>query len=240
MIRILILFLTVFFIKMLGQGTVADYPKGMESYEGGEVQFYRDFHQILIDKGLKPCENKSEFYNLKIVVYEDTSVKYGIDNSETASKNKCALELGVKVLEYMNKWKPAVINGIKKTAVTSFLIVPDLMFSRYEDGYTAKDLARLLGLPGGINSFRAEVAKQIDLNGFVWTQPFKLVVNFSVSKEGKMENVKLQESSGNTEFDQRIIDGIKRMRKKKWTPAKRYGEPVESFYTLPLTFHPPK
>ncbi|SIT16259.1 protein TonB [Chryseobacterium ureilyticum] len=95
-------------------------------------------------------------------------------------------------------------------------------------------------MPGGMNSFRAEVAKQIDLSDFIWKEPFRLVVTFIVSKEGKMENIKLEESSGNTEFDQRILDGIKRIRKKKWTPARKNGEPVESFYTLPLTFHPPK
>ncbi|GEN71757.1 energy transducer TonB [Chryseobacterium lathyri] len=115
-----------------------------------------------------------------------------------------------------------------------------VIFSLKLSGQEAVQNSSKEAMPGGMNSFRAEVAKQIDLSGFVWTQPFKLVVNFSVSKEGKMENIKLQESSGNAEFDQRIIDGIKRMRKKKWTPAKRYGEPVESFYTLPLNFNPPK
>lgn len=237
-----LLLLPLLFIgaKGFSQNAIPDYPKGMDSYEGGEVQFYRDFHQILIDKGLKPCENKSEFYNLKLVVYEDATVKYGIDQSEAAAKNKCAFDLGVTVVESMTKWKPAVIKGVKKPAVTTFFIAPDIMFSRYKDGYIGNDLARLVGLPGGIKSFREEVAKRIDLSGFTWTQPFKLVVAFSVSKVGEMENIKLQESSGNAEFDQRIIDGIKSMRKKKWTPATRDGEPIESFYTLPLNFNPPK
>lgn len=95
-------------------------------------------------------------------------------------------------------------------------------------------------MPGGMNSFRAEVAKQIDLSDFVWNEPFRLVVTFFVSKEGKMENITLEKSSGNAEFDQRILDGIKRIRKKKWTPARKNGESIESFYRLPLTFHPPK
>jgi hypothetical protein len=55
---------------------ISYFPKGQESYDGGPVQFYKDFHQILIDKGLKPCENKNEFHMLKLVVYEDASVKY--------------------------------------------------------------------------------------------------------------------------------------------------------------------
>ena len=95
-------------------------------------------------------------------------------------------------------------------------------------------------MPGGIGRFREEVAKQIDLSGFVWNEPFNLVATFTVSKEGKMENIKLEKSSGNTEFDQRILDGIKRLRKKKWTPASKNSEPIESFFRLPMTFHPPK
>ncbi|WP_083996758.1 energy transducer TonB [Chryseobacterium sp. BLS98] len=95
-------------------------------------------------------------------------------------------------------------------------------------------------MPGGINSFRTEVAKQIDLSDFVWNEPFKLVVTFIVSKEGKMENVKLEESSGNAEFDQRILDGIRRIKKKKWTSASKNGEAVESFFRLPMTFYPPR
>ncbi|GEM_PF-5385585 len=55
-----------------------------------------------------------------------------------------------------------------------------------------------------------------------------------------MENVKLEESSRNAEFDQRILDGIRRIRKKKWTPASKNGVAVESFFRLPMTFHPPR
>lgn len=95
-------------------------------------------------------------------------------------------------------------------------------------------------MPGGKGSFRADVEKQIDLSDFIWNEPFKLVVKFQVSKEGKMENIKLVQSSGNAAFDERILYGVKRLRKKKWTPARRNGEPVESYYSIPMTFHPPK
>ncbi|WP_084694491.1 energy transducer TonB [Chryseobacterium vrystaatense] len=55
-----------------------------------------------------------------------------------------------------------------------------------------------------------------------------------------MENIKLVHSSGNAEFDERILYGVKRLRKKKWAPAKRNGKPVESYYSIPMTFHPPQ
>lgn len=114
------------------------------------------------------------------------------------------------------------------------------MFSLKVSGQEATQNSSDKSMPGGLNSFRAEVAKQIDLSDFIWNEPFKLVVTFNVSKEGKMENVKLEESSGNAEFDQRILDGIKRIRKKKWTPASKDGQHIDSFFRLPMTFHPPK
>lgn len=95
-------------------------------------------------------------------------------------------------------------------------------------------------MPGGMGAFRADVEKQIDLSDFIWNEPFNLVVKFQISKEGKMENIKLVHSSGNAEFDERILYGVKRLRKKKWAPAKRNGKPVESYYSIPMTFHPPQ
>ncbi|WP_175550346.1 energy transducer TonB [Chryseobacterium vrystaatense] len=95
-------------------------------------------------------------------------------------------------------------------------------------------------MPGGMGAFRADVEKQIDLSDFIWNEPFNLVVKFQISKEGKMENIKLVQSSGNAEFDERILYGVKRLRKKKWAPAKRNGKPVESYYSIPMTFHPPQ
>jgi outer membrane biosynthesis protein TonB len=52
-------------------------------------------------------------------------------------------------------------------------------------------------------------------------------------------DLQLVESSGNSEFDERILDGIKRIRK-KWTPARINNEPVNYRFSLPLSFSMPK
>lgn len=37
------------------------FPSDQHCYIGGFKDFYKDFHEILIEKQMKPCENKNEF-----------------------------------------------------------------------------------------------------------------------------------------------------------------------------------
>jgi len=217
------------------------YPHGQESYEGGELAFYKDFHTILMDKQLKPCENKNEMYLLKVIVNEDATIKYVKDdtNSEMAITNKCTYDLGLKVVSQMKKWQPATIDGVKQPAIASYYIYPEALFENYKEGYVLdSEPATFEGLSDGMNRFRSQVVKKIDLYGFQWKQSFKLVVLFTVNAEGNIEDVKLENSSGLPEFDKRVINGIKSV-KKKWKPANIQGFPVKYRFKLPLIFGNP-
>lgn len=237
------IFLLCFSLRLFSQVAASEYyiyPKDQEAYIGGQVQFYKDFHQILIDKKLQPCVNKDEVYYMKVLVNEDASIKYVKDhtNKEMAAENKCAYDLGLQVVRYMDQWSPAVIEGGKKQAVAGFFIIPDALFDHYKDGYIPEaEPASFQNIPDGINKFRDEVVKKIDLNGFKWDKGFKLVVVFVVNEEGKISEAQLEESSGMKEFDNRIINGIKNIRK-KWAPAKVGGIPVSYRFRLPLSFGP--
>lgn len=243
--RILLLGLIGVTVHLFGQVISSElyiYPKGQEAYTGGEVQFYKDFHQILIDKKLKPCENKSEFYYLKVLVNENSTVNYVKEETDTEmeTKNKCAHDLSLEVLEHMDRWNPVIVDGVKKKAVSSFFIFPDALFENYKEAYVPEVYpASFESLPGGINKFREEVARRIDLRGFEWKSAFKLVVIFVVERDGRINDIKLEQSSGIEEFDNRIIEGIKSVRK-KWTPGKINGVPVRYRFRLPLNFGPPQ
>lgn len=217
------------------------YPKDQFPYEGGEIQFYKDFHDILIANNLKPCEDKHESYNMKVIISETGSVKYLKDdsNNEMAEKNKCAYDLGLKVASKMTKWKPLIVDGEKKQAIGSFYIIPNDLFDNYKEGYFIDEkMAMFDGLSGGgINEFRKEVVKRINLTGYKWNQAFKMQIVFVVNRQGEMEDFKVMQSSGLPEFDQRVISGIKNVqKKKKWTPATINGEPVRYRFKLPLSF----
>jgi hypothetical protein len=110
--------LSILSLNTFGQTATSSlyyYPPDQQPYQGGNVQFFKDFHQILIDNNLKPCENKNEVYYLKVLINEDASVKYVKDtsNKESAEENKCSYELGLQVIKHMNKWNSAVVDGVK-------------------------------------------------------------------------------------------------------------------------------
>lgn len=215
-----------------------EYPKNQDFYEGGEVALYKDIHQVLKDSELQPCEDKKQIYLVKLLITEDGTIKYIKDdiNKEYAESNKCAYNLGLKAVSKMNKWKPLMINGEKKSSIASFHIFPDALFDKYKEGYVLQSTDALFeGSKDGINKFRSVLVKKIDISGFQWKEAFKLVSTFVVNKEGTIEDIKLENSSGVAEFDQRIINGIKSV-KKKWTPATIEGMPVKYRFRLPLSF----
>lgn len=58
---------------------------------------------------------------------------------------------------------------------------------------------------------------------------------FVVDTDGTIADVKFEQSSGVPEFDERIVRGIKSI-KKKWKPATIGGIPVKYRFRLPLAF----
>lgn len=62
------------------------------------------------------------------------------------------------------------------------------------------------------------------------------VVNFTVTKNGTIENVKILKSSGNKELDAEAVRALKAGLTEKWTPGTVGGKPVDCQYTLPVKF----
>ena len=60
--------LFILYSNSFAQDIYEQYPAGQTDYIGGNVQFYKDFHQVLKDKKLQPCENKKEAFSFRIVV----------------------------------------------------------------------------------------------------------------------------------------------------------------------------
>ena len=212
------------------------YPKGQDDYKGGNVQFYKDFHKILVEKNLKPCDNNKESYSFQVVVYPDDTIKYvKEENEEYLSKNKCAYDLSREVAKYLKGWKSAEVDGKKVAARTSFWIIPDELFRELKEGYDPVKDYKMPEYEGGINNFRQKVANSIDLSRFKLNGMLKVQVIFVVNLDGKISEVQLDESSGLKEFDDMIIKSISKI-KNKWTPGSIHEIPVRSRFRLPLAF----
>jgi len=230
---LLLLLLPVF---CFSQDILENYPAGQTDYIGGNVQFYKDFQEILKAKNLKPCENKTENLTFKLVVYPDKTVKYVKDEDpKSVTDNKCTFDLTREVLKYLKAWNPATVNEKPVAAVTSFLIIPNELFGELPANYDPiKDL-KMATYEGGINAYRKKVFQSINLSRFTFDGTFRLEVTFVVEKDGKISNIQLAQSSGLKEFDDMIINSIKSIRN-KWTPGTIHNIPIRSRFRLPLAF----
>jgi len=229
-------FSILFFSSFFSQDIYERYPAGQSDYNGGNVQFYKDFHQVLKEKKLQPCKDRNEGLNFRIVVYPDKKIKYvKTEDSETLEKNKCTFELAKEVAKYLKGWNPAVIDNQKVAAMTSFWIIPHELFQELQEGYDPVNDMQMATYEGGINNFRKKVFQGIDVSRFTFTGTVKLAVTFVVETDGKLSSIKLAESSGLPIFDDMIIKAISQI-KNKWTPGNIHGIPVRYNFRLPLVF----
>jgi hypothetical protein len=211
------------------------YPPNQTDYIGGNVQFYKDFHQVLVEKKLQPCANKEESLNFGVVIYPDNSIKYIKGKDPDEEKFKCTFDLTKEVLKYVKGWNPAVVDNKKVAAATSFLIIPNDLFSKLPDEYDTVGKMEMATYDGGMQTFRKKVFQSIDLNRFKFDGTFRLEVTFIIERNGSMSTVELAQSSGLQEFDKMVINSISKI-KNKWTPGKINGVPVRYRFRLPLAF----
>ena len=161
-----------------------------------------------------------------------------IENSPNVfNANKCASDLLDQILPELKNWTPAQKDGNNITARSLFAFFPDDLFDNYKDDYDPKKLNADADFPpNGLSSFRDEVAKKVDLGGFNGRGKITVIINFVVDIDGSVTDVAVEKSSGVKEFDDRFIDAIKKV-KKKWVPAKLYGNPIRQRYKIPFSIN---
>jgi len=228
--KILTFLLTILFINLFSQNKVlTEFPKSQSPYIGGYEAYYRDFHDIIVEKNIQPCINKNELYQFSIFITADGNIKFIKDlNEKHVEENKCAYNLARQVAQYQKGWNPAILDGIKQNAVARFIIYPDDLFENFRNGYLPSFTAPVFNSleKNNLDEFRKELLSKIDVRRFDWNDIFTVEAEFTINKEGKMEKIILTKSSGLYEFDKMIINSYKSIRK-KWKPATINGNPVD-------------
>ena len=128
------LYFLLFLLPYLFSAQILEhYPAYQIPYIGGYEAYYKDFHEIVTEKNFQPCENKSEFYQLKLLINADKTVSFIKDhNAQNIENNKCAYDLAREVAQSQKAWNAATVDGFPKAAVASFLIFPDDLFQNYK------------------------------------------------------------------------------------------------------------
>ena len=212
------------------------YPHSQVPYRGGYEGYYSDFHKIVTEKNIAPCANGEEFYQFSILINPDNSVNFIKDyNANNIAKNKCTYDLAREVAQSQKNWNPAVVEGVKKAAVATFMIYPADLFDTYREGYMPAMTFPVFGKfkNNGMEEFRKEIVNRIDTRGFSWVDRFDVIVEFMITKNSAIEDVIIIKSSSSEEFDKRVVYGIQNT-KRKWTPATINGKPIDYKYRLTL------
>lgn len=100
-----------------------------------------------------------------------------------------------------------------------------------DDDGIAKVVDEIAQFPGGMDALRAFIAENIDLNMIDGTS--KVSLKFVVDTNGNISSVVVTRNTGDCEScEKAAIKVVKSM--PKWTPGKVNGEPVKSYYRLPI------
>lgn len=233
-------FLLFYFTMILFKGQESiSYVENDFLYKGGFVNFYKEAHQIIIDKKLKPCEKKEGLYHQEFIVTSDGEFKKIENHPNVYNANKCASDLLDQILPELKNWTPAQKDGKNITAGSIFAFIPDDLFDKYEEGYDSKKQktgvnAEAQFPSGGIGAFREEVSKNVNLDGFFGRGKISVVIRFIVELDGSVTEVVIEKSSGSNAFDERFVNAVKKV-KKKWVPAKINAIPVRQRFKIPFT-----
>ncbi|MDV3774955.1 hypothetical protein CMU14_17950 [Elizabethkingia anophelis] len=234
-ISFILLFLGVFFSAQENKNIVSTIYNSF-NYQGGNVQFFRDAHEVIVKKKIQPCANKNELYMAKIIVYPDSTIKLvEEENPEKIEKNKCAYELAKTIIKYTGGyWEPIEIDGEKKEAMAGVNIFPDALFEKYNLNYNALSYYIPAEFPGGIEVFKKKIKQNVNLNGLTWDFNEKLVLRFTIDENGNAIDFKITSLSFNKEVEQRYMSALKSI-KDKWKPATLHGINVTSYIGFPIS-----
>ena len=225
------LLLAVLFSCIKAQTEYPKFPRDQYSYEGGDKEFFKDFHKILIEKNLKPCENKNEHPYISFLIKSKNSVEILDLEDKKLQENKCSFQLTKEVVKYMDKWIPAKIDGKETTAAKTFFICPDDLFSNFKPGYIDAENTDF-----DKETFRKEVVKNIDLSHIKLNRKLTVYTKFRINTQGKIDDIKIEQSSESQIFDQMIIKAIETASiKLQYKPGIFLGDPVNLYFRMPFS-----
>lgn len=218
------LFITSFF------NTQVLYDDNIKEYEGGSEQFYADLNDALVKNGFEKCSNRmSEMFVARVEIIEGI----GRINNENALDD-CATQWFIKGFNEINKlkkWKYAD-GKLNKFSITFY---PIDYGKNFINGYTPEKLVENAEFPGGKIAFRNELLEKLR-NQNINLKDLQIVVRFTISKEGDLNNIIVEEPQDlELDLKSKIIKSVEQINT-KWKPESFRNLPVSSIFRIPITF----
>ena len=89
--------------------------------------------------------------------------------------------------------------------------------------------------PGGMDALRRYLGENFEVDGVEGEGKLTTKLKFVVERDGTVSGVQIAAKSGNTDFDNEAKRVTSKL--KKWKPAKKNGENVRSYYSVPFTIN---
>lgn len=206
------------------------YPSGQDFYVGGINGIQKEIVKIIKEQKLQPCADKTENYEIPVLVNEDATINFIKDfDSLTIEKNKCAFDFSRKIIPHLKKWLPAKENGKKIAAIARIKIQPFFMYHSKDNPINNVSINPTY--KKGLQLFSEEISA-------IFMQRIKMNENkissltFVVNENGEMEDFRLEGAyTENQKSD--LIRSLSRI-KGKWNPATFNGIPHKSKVRQPI------
>lgn len=202
------------------QDVLGRYPLNQHPYIGGQVALDKDLVAVFKDLGLTDCPTEQE-YVMSVLVEADSSIKFIKDfDSINVDKNKCAFDIGKKVIPNLKRWLAASIDGKFYPAIAKIVISP-LVLSNSKDN--PKDNVTVNPtIKGGIDAF-SKIVYNIFYNLPEVDFAERSSISFIVDATGKMKDIVVLGNHSPKEKKD-IIRDLERL-KLKWIPGSFNGIP---------------
>lgn len=233
MIKKFLLFIVFFSMhSIFAQKEVLDsYPPGQDFYAGGKNQLFKEMVKVIKEQNLTPCENKTERYNLQILIYENSTISYVKDfDSIEIQKNKCALDFSRKIIPHLKRWIPAKEEGKFVAAITKININPFYLYYSKDD--PKKNEEKIPTFKKGMQAFLYEV-KSVFENKIKRNEDKRAWLKFAVDENGDMKDFQIEGNYTENEKNE-IINELSRI-KGKWNPATFNGIAFKYWFKQPIT-----
>ncbi|MFY1047992.1 hypothetical protein [Chryseobacterium sp. GP-SGM7] len=219
----------VFNILSAQEKFVDKYPRSLDFYEGGSLQFYKDLNDIFIKNKFKRCNNReSEMFVAKIEIVNDVAK---INNNDV--KDDCPTQLfinGLTEINKLKKWK-SLPNSQNKFTIEFY---PIDYFENFKNDYTPEGLAKEAEFPGGMDAFRNQLMNNIKKQN-IKNVNLQIIIRFKINNEGVLNNIVIEKPRDLDEVVKRkIIDAVEQINT-KWKPFIFRDTPVISSYRIPIS-----
>jgi TonB family protein len=138
-------------------------------------------------------------------------------------------------IEYIHCWDMMIAREeeeVSEKEIIEIVVVEDEEVEEGEEIFMIVD--NMPEFPGGQQAMFKFIAENVQYPANAMEKGGRVVCQFVIEKDGRISDIQVVRTSGETSLDKEAVRVISSM--PKWKPGKQRGKPVRVTYTLPVIF----